>query len=71
MGLVAKLWLSVGSEEIRCQFDKTVCLISELLSLYLSEITKGFVFLWDFDVSIVCLSSNWIEFIWSLISVAL
>ena len=33
MGLAAKLRLSAGSEEMRCQSDKTVCLMSWLLSL--------------------------------------
>ena len=33
MGLVAKPRLSAGSEDIRCQSDKTVCLMSRLLSL--------------------------------------
>ena len=70
LGLVAKLWLSVGSEETRCQFLSTLCLISGLLSLYFIGITSGCVSLLVFvDDSRIVLFLNWL--IWPLISVAL
>ena len=41
IGLVVNIWFSVGSDVMRCQFDKTVRPINWLLSLYLIGITNG------------------------------
>lgn len=46
IGLDAKLRLSVGSDEMKCHCDRTVCLISELLSLNFTGTTSGCVLFW-------------------------
>ena len=66
VGLVAKVELSVGSAEIRCQLDKTFCFIRWLLSLNLIGTTSGCIsFGIVVDDSRASLFSN---LIWHLIS---
>ena len=55
IGFVVKVCFRIGSEEMICQFPKTVCFIVGLLSLYLIGITSGFVSLRGLLNSMVCL----------------